>query len=714
MSVRTVRSVRRVRNGAAAGTVAALFGLVTACSSGGSPHAAAGAPAASSASPGSTQIGHLSLGQDPAKTSAAGSTASSSPSGPDSSKSVSGGETTGSHGGSASHPTVKDPGRVVKVTVPAGWRAKGVDVGSVPGGTSLSVTFALASRDPQGLKAEVAAVSNPASPQYHHFLSDSDYAARYAPDPAVRDALADYLTSAGLKVSQKNQDYVSVDGSATTVEQALKVSVHNYKVGSDTRFAPTGSITLPASLSSAVLLVSGLDNTPTTARPAGLANSGSTAPLGLPHCTAGYGTDSGQTSVPGAYVDYSACPYDFQAMRKGYGVPATGLDGRGVTVGVVDLYNPSSLFNDASVYARTHGWAGFAPLQFTDVTDSPHGYYARCGGTSGWYEEAAMDVQAVHAIAPAANVVYGAAACDQYGNAYLYAMMDYLISNHVVDIMTNSWTMAFENELTKPVTDSYDLLFQQAAVKGIGIYFASGDCGDSNNTCNPGTPITAPAVWYPSSSPYVTAVGGTAMALDGSGNRLYDAPWADVSSSKGFLDGSGGGTSITYAAPTLAGQGYQQPGGSSMRRIPDVSLDASPYTGGMAFGIHEVGGNANPAGTYTETSAGGTSLATPLLAGLQALVQQRAGHAIGFANPRLYAMAAAGVGIDDVVLNPQPGPSGTTPMTFGWPSTSGFPVVQEIPAGAIACGANGNDPGCVGYDTVTGIGSPSTSYITKY
>ena len=699
---------------------AALCLAAAACSSNSHPRPQAAAP------PPPT-IGHLTVGQDPTTPpttppAAPASTpepiaSSSSPKPPAKHSPTSSPKPSLKHAPSPS-PTASAPGPVAPVLVPSGWSTTGTDIGALSGGTALRVTFTLQSRDAQGLRAFAAAVSDPNSPQYRHYLSNADYAARYGPDPALRDQFAAYLSSAGLKVAMKTQDYVTVTGTADRVQQALRVSLHNYRVGTAVHYAPSGTISLPTNLAAATLAVRGLDDTPTDARPASRPGALTAAP-GVPNCTQGYGQDSNEPRLNGATVDNAPCPYDFQTIRTAYGIPPTGLDGRGVTVGIVDVYNPPTLFNDASVYARAHGWPGFSPLQFT-VVDDPAGYSGTCGGgPSGWYGESTMDVQAVHTMAPAANVVYGAAACDQNG-ADLGGMLDYLISNHLVDMISNSWSIDLELAAKSQNEQApFDALFQQAAAKGIGLYFASGDCGDYDNSCGaaslPPCPLTPTPecqqhadVVYPASSPYVTAVGGTSLALDSTGRKLFDAPWADVHyqgptwTLLGFAGGSGGGTSTVYPRPSW------QPGASPHRQIPDIAMDASPFTS-IGFGAHLTNGQPDPDGTYAETTEAGTSLSTPLFAGLQALVQQRLGTAPGFANPRIYQLANTPA-IDDVLQNVQ----GGNAMTLGWPNGSTPIAVTEVPTGAIACGTGTNAANCQGYDTVTGTGSPSATYISAY
>jgi len=127
-------------------------------------------------------------------------------------------------------------------------------------------------------------------------------------------------------------------------------------------------------------------------------------------------------------------------------------------------------------------------------------------------------------------------------------------------------------------------------------------------------------VVWPASDPLVTAVGGTQIDLDSAGRRLRpDRVWNDSSGS------TGGGISTVFPRPAY--QRAVQPARGNARLIPDVAL-----TGSILRGVV-----IRLAGSWR--SAGGTSLATPLFAGIVALADHAAGHDLGSLNPRLYAVA---------------------------------------------------------------------------
>ena len=116
-----------------------------------------------------------------------------------------------------------------------------------------------------------------------------------------------------------------------------------------------------------------------------------------------------------------------------------------------------------------------------------------CGGEAGWNEEETLDVQAVHGMAPGANIHYvGAMNCD----TGIDDAVNYVIQNHVANIVSNSYGFIGEDGLGDEVATEHSL-FTQAAIQGIGFYFSSGDYGDNTDGRRPapgaGLPGLGPA-----------------------------------------------------------------------------------------------------------------------------------------------------------------------------------------------------------------------------
>jgi subtilase family serine protease len=268
-----------------------------------------------------------------------------------------------------------------------------------------------------------------------------------------------------------------------------------------------------------------------------------------------------------------------------------------------------------------------------------------------WYLEETIDVEAVHAMAPGADIVYsGAQTCN---NPDMDASLNTLVDEHLVDMVSNSYVNDGEGESTASSMHAYDQIFTQAAAEGIGIYFASGDAGD-NSTPVSNFGLGHPAADWPASDPLVTAVGGTSTGIAADGSIAVEQAWESTGSeidpkthtwynpSPGpFFYGSGGGTSRKYSEPAyqkgvVPGSLARRYGGQN-RVEPDVAMDADPVTG-ITIGETQT----FPSGVkYGEYMVGGTSLACPLFVGVMALADQEAGFHHGFANPALYHVNAS-------------------------------------------------------------------------
>ena len=293
-----------------------------------------------------------------------------------------------------------------------------------------------------------------------------------------------------------------------------------------------------------------------------------------------------------------------------------------------------------------------------------------CGG-NGWYGEQALDVEAVHGMAPAANVAYyGAASCFDDD---LLASLAQIVADNKASIVTNSWgepsfyvdpDLGLVQIIDPTEIAAYDSVFKQGAVQGIGFFFSSGDDGDEVDNTGYKSPD------WPAEDQWVTSVGGTSLAVGRNQNRLFETGWGtdkytlatDSSSwiaidpTDPFLYGAGGGFSQLIREPWY--QFGTVPQGTTGRAVPDVGMDADPTTG-MLIGETQnfsLASRFGPAGVhYGEYRVGGTSLASPLMAGAQAVAQGNAGRRIGFANPLIYFLARNPFMFNDVTPSGDPG-----------------------------------------------------------
>jgi subtilase family serine protease len=338
-----------------------------------------------------------------------------------------------------------------------------------------------------------------------------------------------------------------------------------------------------------------------------------------------------------------------------------------------------------------------------------------------------LDVEAVHSMAPGAKIVL-VVAPNNY--ASLDEAVNWVTIHHLAHIVTNSWGLPID--LAAPGQGSRDnRMLMVAAAQGIGVNFSTGDDGDE--TLNTGVK----SVDFPASSPWVTAVGGTSLFLNSDDSYKAETGWgttinrlgtcADFSTladgqkhcndlydqanalDEGFQGGAGGGLSNLWKAQpwqsgaiggdTAAGFGTV----GDHRALPDVGMLADPYTGMGVWITDQSVGDTAP----EEEGYGGTSLATPLFAGIMADVDQaRAdnGHGpAGLASQYLYDLPSGAV--RDVL-----------PPTFGNPNSSAAagPDSRSLWYGSFYSGSlfdlgfnsDTSLDTAPGWDDVTGVGSP--------
>ena len=491
------------------------------------------------------------------------------------------------------------------------------------------------------LKAAVDAVSTPGSPTYGQYLTPDQFRAKYAPTDATIKAVKQWLKSEGLKVTgvEASGRYIAATGTAAAAEAAFATTLHDFTKGADTFQAPTATPTVPDAIAADVLAVSGLATAEGVMKPLQSSFPPPPAFVNARPCSATYGSTPAKfqadfkTPLPafgGATLPYSPCGYQPAQLRSAYEGGST-YTGAGVTVGIVDAYAAPTIEADADTYATRHGDAAFAAGQLTQVAPKNFTHAKECD-PSGWYGEETLDVESVHAMAPGASVrYYGAKSCEDPDIA---DTLDTVVDEDQVSIVSNSYG---EPESVEALSDvvANEQAFQQGALEGITFFFSSGDNGDE--LAATGT-LQAD---YPASDPYITSVGGTATGIAADGSLAFQTGWgtqkyalsADGASwtPQGFLYGSGGGYSNLFNRPDYQSK-VIPPAAPAGRAYPDVAMDADPTTGMLVGETQQF-----PSGpAYGEYRIGGTSLASPLMAGMQALTQQRAGARMGFINPALY------------------------------------------------------------------------------
>ena len=364
--------------------------------------------------------------------------------------------------------------------------------------------------------------------------------------------------------------------------------------------------------------------------------------------------------------------YSPQEIRHAYGVDlllARGDDGKGETIVIVDAFGSPTIASDLASFDAGYGLP--APPSFTIL--APLGTVpfnpTAIPDQVNWAAETTLDVEWAHAMAPDASIVLLTSPADEtegvQGMPQFDALLNFALDHHLGQVISQSWG-ATENTLFTPAGEQvfrqFEATYARAAGMRVTALASTGDAGSSNTEVNGTTFYPFPTVNFPASSPLVTAVGGTSLYADTSGDYQSETVWNSGGGA------SGGGISQHFGEPlyqrSLPGSDQSLLGGH--RGIPDISWNADPNTSILIylsfFGF--------PAGYYT---IGGTSEGSPDWAGLVADLNQLAHRPIGLLNPYLYALGKAGIGFHDVTVgnnsdNGVPGYSATP----GWDAATGW------------------------------------------
>lgn len=548
-------------------------------------------------------------------------------------------------------PAVAATGRVELPNSQPSFARSSRPVSSTAPDERIDLAVWLGFNDPAAAAALAHRISDPASPDHGKFLSTSDAIARFSPTLEQAEAVAEWLRSQELDVSAMpaSRLFVPATGSAAQVEKAFGISLDEYRAGGTTVRAPSSAPSVPADLG--IRGVAGL-----TGLEAGPSKTPPPAPavfrVGKP-CSQ-YWSQKMAVRKPKAYGQiqpFAVCGYTPSQMQSAYGVDeviSDGTDGSGVTVAIIDAFASPDIQADLDQYSSLHGLPQLTISQIVDpLNDAPLPHQ------QGWWGEETLDVEAVHAMAPGASILYRGAAGGGAGSI-LFALED-VVGNHRADEVTNSYGYRGEQRLPASDMGAYNDVFELAVLTGVGVYFSSGDAGDES-----GTQDGYPTADFPASSPWVTAVGGTSLGVGALGDRVLETGWGTYWSglySKGwspkppgiFWYGGGGGTSRVYAQPWY--QAGVVPGdlagrwGGTARVVPDIAMDGDPNTG---FLVGETQSFPDGSVGYDEYRIGGTSLSSPLFAGVMALADDYWNTPHGFVNPWLYELGGDPA-INDIV-----------------------------------------------------------------
>ncbi len=311
-----------------------------------------------------------------------------------------------------------------------------------------------------------------------------------------------------------------------------------------------------------------------------------------------YGLSSGPvSSTNGAYLPSNI----YNAYDMNY-IHSRGYYGNNTTIVIVDAYGDPSIGYDVSVFDNL---TNTPPINLT--VDYPGG--TPTSTNSGWATETAVDVEWTHAIAPGAKIKL---LVTPGSGTSLLDGVSYAISHNLGNVISLSWGSP-ESGISHKELLTLNQLYKQAATENITVAAASGDQGAYDGTSSLTTN-------FPASDPYVLGVGGT--TLNHANGKYTQTAWGSVINGK--EEGSGGGFSSFFSRPY-----YQNPYdyNRSYYGVPTVALDANPNTGVLVI----LSGS-----TY---KLGGTSISTPMWAGIIAIMDNYFHKSLGFINPLFYQIS---------------------------------------------------------------------------
>lgn len=560
---------------------------------------------------------------------------------------------------------------VISALVTASLLASGCSSGSPPVAVtqptpkSGEITFYLSlPSSTTALHEAETKVSTPGSAQYRHFMSLGSAASQFGATDTQLSAVAQSVSSLGLQfTADPTRLFGRVTGSAKQWQTALGAPLSTKAA---TASSPFTTYTLPAHtpgalqptgtsllLSQAQVYDPGAEGhrppPPTTQVAAGTTPATTTSepwPLnnGTP-LTAGCSSPL----LKHRYV------YTEQQVQTAYGINQLRSKPAGTPVITILDLGGGWLQSDLSQAGKCFG--------YTPPTVSQAQGDGVPAAIKHADDETSLDVQTVAAVAPGAQLRLVQTTPSEMIDAFSRAVAGWGTVPDVISLSYGGCALA-ENTTAPAYAATLNAVLAMTGLTGVSSFIAAGDSGST--TCGTSTPGTT--LSYPAVSPFVTAVGGTRLALGGGNTRVSEVVWND---SKYGVQAAGGG-GLSRKQPRPAYQDGFNP--QNHRAVPDISALADIVPGWPDVISSKL------------QTVGGTSGATPLVAVATALVdaaQQKAGQPlIGLANGWFYKAAKSQ-------------PAAFYDITKGSNDLSGVGCCQAA----------------VGYDLASGLGVPNWAVL---
>jgi hypothetical protein len=615
------------------------------------------------------------------------------------------------------------------------------DRGPAPSNLPLNRMLLVLQRSPQqeaALEALLDEQQDKSSPNYHSWLTPQEFGQQFGPADQDIQTVTSWLSAQGFQVSRISAGGLVIEfsGSAGQLQAAFHTAIHKYTVNGEDHWANSSDPQIPAALAPVVAGIDSLNNFPR--RPM----SELVGTFSRDKVTGKVTAVKPAFTFPYQSTEYYALgPYDFSTIYDVTSLWTSGVNGSAQHIAIVaetDI-NPQ----DFSDFHTMFGQTSPAPV-LNVIHDGPD------PGIVGDEPEADIDTQWSSAVAPGATIDLVVDESTET-TAGVDLSAEYIVDNNLDPVMSESYGIC-ELELGTTGNTYYSQLWEQAAAQGITAFISSGDAGSA--VCDQGQSYAQNGLSVNGlgSTPYNVSVGGTDFNDINSFSTYWSATnnpatgasaisyipemtWNDSctnseifsffgvttaeqacnnanAQNEGLLavvGGSGGQSNCTaptgQTATSCAG-GYPKPAwqegtgvpSDGKRDVPDVSLFASNGFNGSFYIVCQSDAVASNScslnSPYLGTNFqgyGGTSVASPALAGIMALVNQKYGRQ-GNANYVLYGLASQSGVFHDVPVgstiampckNPSPNCTVTTPddtygVLSGYSTTAGYDLATGL------------------------------------
>ncbi len=504
------------------------------------------------------------------------------------------------------------------------------DLGRVPG-TQVFHRMVLLTRRSAAQETELEQLlqdqQDPGSPQYHQWLTPTQFGQRFGPSSNDMAKIAGWLEAQGFTVekSSNGRQFLLFTGTSAQVESAFQTEMHRYSVKGKKYFANAKPASVPTALAAAV---------------SGTSLNSFTQMTPEYHIAAIQGSGSQSTGAnPQIDIQNSALtgPADLSAIYDAGPLANANVLGQGQSIALIE---ESDIVAQDLINFRTI--TGLPAASMNMIVNGPDP-----GLVSGDETEAIADAEYAGALAPDATlnvIVSGSTELNQG----IVLSMAYAVDNDISPIASMSYggCETLENTFAPNTVALFKAAYEQGAAEGISHFVAAGDYGgDSCDYTGINTGFGVNAI---GDSPWNVSVGGTEFVMPDpnvyfpppsytASAYIPESTWNDFENPEdGRPLAGGGGVSINFTKPSWqTGPGVPADGS---RDVPDVSLVAGDN---LAYMVCETDAGGDCAEGYA-LGVIGTSLSAQVWAGIQAAVNQQNNEVGGAGNPNptFYRLAA--------------------------------------------------------------------------